>query len=410
MITIGSDSGARRRSTVTVLDHGVSSGSNFLLSVLLARTLSVDGYGAFSVCFALYTVAVGFSRATSTDPLLVLHGSDDAEGLRSCRGAVALNAIIGAVIGIVITSIGVIAGGTFGPIAVAVGLTLPILLAQDGVRYSLIARRRPDRAMAVDLVWIVVMVVAVAGVAYAALPAWAAIAVWSAGALVSIALAQRWIEGRPSLALVPSWFSRSRRLGWRFAAEFVVIGGAPQVVLLVVSIASLASAGALRGGWVLFGPPAILVAGMASVALAEGSREWRHDPRRAQMFLGLLLVLVIFADSAWGLLAWAVPDSVGTAILGDTWSSAHQLVPALTANAVSTAGLLLGMAGLRASGQSARTMRITIPTMVAVAVAGGVGALVGEAEGAVWAMVAPTVVGSLALWWALVASYREVRS
>lgn len=408
MMAVRPTSGARRRSTYTVLDHGVSSGSNFVLSILLARTLSVDAYGAFSVCFAIYTVVLGFSRALSTDPLLVLHGPDDSEGLRSCRGAIGLNALIGVGVGMVIVGAGLVIGDAFGPVAIAVGLCMPVLLVQDGVRYSLIARRRPDRAVAVDLLWMGIMVTLAVAIVVAdrGLSAWATVTIWSAGALVSILLAQKWVEGRPSFALVPPWLSRSRTLGWRFATEFALVGGAPQVVLLVVSLQALAAAGALRGGWVLFGPPAILLAGLGSVALAEGAREWRRDPRRAQMFLGGLLALVVVADSAWGLCLWFVPESVGAAVLGDTWPGAHQLVPGLTVLAISTASLGLGMAGLRSAGQASRTMRITVPTMLGVVVAGSVGAILGEAQGAVWAMVAPTVLGAAGLWWILVASRR----
>ncbi len=169
----------------------------------------------------------------------------------------------------------------------------------------------------------------------------------------------------------------------------------------MVSLQALSAAGALRGGWVLFGPPAILLAGLGSVALAEGSREWRRDPMRAQVFLGGLLALVVVADSLWGTLLWFVPESVGAAILGDTWPGAHQLVPALTALAVSTASLGLGMAGLRSAGHAARSMRITVPTMLGVLGAGSLGAILGEAQGAVWAMVAPTVLGAAVLWWVL---------
>jgi hypothetical protein len=188
------------------------------------------------------------------------------------------------------------------------------------------------------------------------------------------------------------------------------VGGAPQVVLLVVSIQSLAAAGAMRGGWVLFGPPTILLAGLASVALSEGSSEWRRDPRRAEAFLGVLLLLVAVADGLWGVAVWLAPDRLGSAVLGDTWPGAHALVPALTVLAVSTASLGLGMAGLRAAGQAARTMRVTIPAMLGVVAAGTIGAVLGEAEGAVWAMVAPTALGAVALWWGLVALRRRAPS
>ena len=300
------------------------------------------------MCFALYTVAIGFSRALSTDPLLVLHGSDDVEGLRSCRGAVGLNGLIGIAIGIVVAVVGLVVGGSFGPIALAVGLSMPILLTQDGVRYSLIARRRPDRALAVDLVWMVVMVAAVVGASRAGSP--------RAGPTSR--------SGRP----VPSCRSCSPNGGSRAS---VVLARAEVVLPEPPARLALRRRVRGRGRSAAGGPPRRVDRvvgrgrcparwlGPLRAARDPARRPGERGPggglqgmgdgilRRAQVFLGVLLVLVIVADCAWGLLAWVIPESVGTAILGDTWSGAHQLVPALTANVVSTAALLLGMAGLR---------------------------------------------------------------
>lgn len=56
---------------LAILDQGVYSGSNFIFNVLLARWLSADNYGAFSLAFAIFLFFTSFHNAMILEPISV---------------------------------------------------------------------------------------------------------------------------------------------------------------------------------------------------------------------------------------------------------------------------------------------------------------------------------------------------
>ena len=52
-------------------DQGMSSLTNFLLSVYVARTLGAVAFGAFSLAYVTYAFALNASRGLCTDPFVV---------------------------------------------------------------------------------------------------------------------------------------------------------------------------------------------------------------------------------------------------------------------------------------------------------------------------------------------------
>ena len=60
-----------RRASWNVIDQALSSLSNLALSVLVARSVDSEAYGAFTVSFAVYSMAVLCSRALVSQPLMV---------------------------------------------------------------------------------------------------------------------------------------------------------------------------------------------------------------------------------------------------------------------------------------------------------------------------------------------------
>jgi O-antigen/teichoic acid export membrane protein len=59
------------RGGFAVLDQGLYSGANFLISVLLARWLSGEQYGAFTVAFSMMFLVTAVHSALLTEPMLV---------------------------------------------------------------------------------------------------------------------------------------------------------------------------------------------------------------------------------------------------------------------------------------------------------------------------------------------------
>ena len=66
---------------LAILDQGVYSGSNFVFNILLARWLSADNYGAFSLAFAIYLFSTSFHNAMILEPMSVFGTAKYAENI-----------------------------------------------------------------------------------------------------------------------------------------------------------------------------------------------------------------------------------------------------------------------------------------------------------------------------------------
>ena len=72
-----------RKGGLAILDQGLTSGSNFLISVLLARWLMPDQYGAYAVAFAIYVLLTIVYQSLVLEPMAVFGGSSYRNNLRS---------------------------------------------------------------------------------------------------------------------------------------------------------------------------------------------------------------------------------------------------------------------------------------------------------------------------------------
>jgi O-antigen/teichoic acid export membrane protein len=60
---------------LALADQGIFAGSNFVISILLARWLSAEQYGTFAVAFAVFLFLVNFHQALLLEPMLVFGSS-----------------------------------------------------------------------------------------------------------------------------------------------------------------------------------------------------------------------------------------------------------------------------------------------------------------------------------------------
>ena len=79
-------------------DQLLSSGTNFLLGVLVARTVDVRDLGAFSVAYATFTFSLGGVRAVASELLIIRHGAlsehEWRDGIKRSTGTALLAGII----------------------------------------------------------------------------------------------------------------------------------------------------------------------------------------------------------------------------------------------------------------------------------------------------------------------------
>src|SRR5574337_1323441 len=60
---------------LAVMDQGLISGSNFVMSILLARWLSAEQYGAYALAFSIFLLLSQFYVSLLLEPMAVFGGS-----------------------------------------------------------------------------------------------------------------------------------------------------------------------------------------------------------------------------------------------------------------------------------------------------------------------------------------------
>jgi O-antigen/teichoic acid export membrane protein len=90
-----------RRGTLAIIDQGVFSGANFIVSILLARWMSESDYGAYAYTFAIFLLISGFYNVLFLEPMSIFgpvrHARHFMGYLRQVMGLHALSAAISTV-------------------------------------------------------------------------------------------------------------------------------------------------------------------------------------------------------------------------------------------------------------------------------------------------------------------------
>jgi len=392
-----------------LVDQAVSSIISLAVGLYVARSLGVTVFGIFGLAWVTYGVVLNVSRGLATDPLVVRfsavpHGEWRDAVARSSGTALS----VGAVAGAVCLLIGAGIGGSLGGAFVALGAVLPALLLQDSWRFAFFAAGRGRDACAIDLVWAVALVPAMALAARGQSVVGFLLA-WGLSCAVAASYGGVRADILPSFAGVRGWLRQQRDLGPRYLVENVSISGASQLRMYGLGvIAGLAGVGAVRGAELLLGPFLAIMMGLSLVTVAEAARVLRRSPHRLRLFCLLLGVGQAAAVLVWGLaLLFLLPDGAGLLVLGGVWKSASALLLPVTLGVLG-AGLSAGAAaGLRALGAARRSMRSQLTTAAAYVTFGLAGAAAAGALGSAWGVASAVLLGSVQWWAQLHACLRE---
>jgi O-antigen/teichoic acid export membrane protein len=379
-----------RRGAWGVGDQAFSSLTNFAVGIFVARSVGRDDFGAFTLVFATYLVALSASRAVATQPFVVrFSDASRAEWDRAARWATGTVVLTGLGGGVACLLVGWVVRGTLGEAFRALGITLPGLLLQDSWRFIFFSRRRGAAAFANDLIWAVAIVPAFVLVQVAGRPTvfWIVLA-WGAAANVA-ALAgvvqAGGIVPNPSKAI--AWLVEQGDLAPRYLGELLALSGSTQIALYGISaVAGLAAAGAIRAGQILLGPVYVLFVGIQLIAVPEGVRLLKRSVRRLREVLNLLSAGLLVAILAFGAIMYFLPDRWGEALLGRSWVPAHSVLIPVTISMAAAGPTMSALVGLRALVAARESLRARLIQSGAQVVAGVLGAAVGGALGAAWGM------------------------
>ncbi|MFG2878138.1 hypothetical protein ACGFYU_24550 [Streptomyces sp. NPDC048337] len=377
----------------SVLDQAASSATNILVLVLAARLSSASGFADFSMVYVAFSVLLGLNMAY-VGQSLVLEKGERLGAL--CRSAAAFTGAASAAVGAVLALVGLLLPGATGRAFLSLGLVLPLVLLQDGLRYCFSALRAPERALAADALRLVCVVAALA-VQPAGASAGRLVLAWGLSALpalgVGLWLLRPYVRGSRA-DLRP--YLRRGHLGQRFVVEFAVGNGASQLAVLGLGVfATPLAVGALRGATTLFGPLNVLFnSANAFGPPVLGRLGGKRATVRATVLLGAALAAV---SAAWATALFLLPGRLGRELLGDTWSSASALLPATGAQyAVMGLGTCALLTLRVLAPKSTLSLQVLFSLLsVALLLAGY---LVGGALGAAWGLAAGSALKAAAAW------------
>jgi len=384
-------------------DQLLSSATNFLLALFVARTVDSRDLGAFSVAYATFTFSLGAVRAIAGELLVVRHSAVSADEWRDGVTKSAGTALIaGVIVGVGCLIAGAGVGGPFQTVISIVGLALPLLLVQDVWRFAFFARGRGSAAFLNDVVWVVTMFAAfellrqykVSSVAWLTF-GWA-----SAGALAAIIGVFQLKVGPSGPLAAIRWLRSHREIAPRFFAEFAVSSGVSNLTLFAIgAIAGLGELGRLRAGEIALGPLTVLFAGAGMVATPEGVRLLQESPGRLVHGCRWLSLALVAGVVAWGAVILGVPSSIGESLLRANWDAARPLLPPLLISLIGYAFSFGAWTGLRSLAAAKRSLRARCIDGSLTFCLGLGGAYLGGATGVAWGYAVTGILRSLNAWW-----------
>ena len=398
-----------QRAQWVLLDQILSSASNFLFAILVARSVPAREFGLFTVAFLIYQVTLSTSRALVSEPLVIRFSAADPQAvLEPSRASTGTAMVLGAAGGALLLATTVVGSGLAGAATVALAFALPGLLLQDAWRYAFFAGRAPAKAAFNDSVWLLSQIGLFAILAAAdQLDVRSLTAAWGGAATVAAVVGCVQARVLPALAHARSWLREHRRVGMGLTTDVLVQGAAAQLAMLSIGAAAgLTAVGAVRAAFLLFGPPYILLQGAVALAVPEAVRLRRRRPDRLLAVAAVCGFGLGLVPALWGATLLAMPARFGEQLLGDSWPAARSLIPAITALVIGTAVFVPAAVGLRALA----SVRRLVVTSVVVAPIGVVlvaaGAWLGDARGAAQGLAAGQWLMGVVLWWQFVAGVR----
>jgi O-antigen/teichoic acid export membrane protein len=360
-------------------DQGMSSLSNVVVSVFVARSLTPTGFGAFGAAIVAYLLAQGTTRALIGEPLLSRYSASDAAARRplvsDMLGAALVTSLAGSA---VVALTGFFVGGVAGSALVALAVVLPLVLVQDTWRYVFIIDR-PGQAVVVDAVWLATVCAVLAAAPRGAGAAWYVLAWGCTGGLGAVA---GMILGRSALAWPHPmrWLRNNRDMGLRFLGEFATGQAVGQVVLAGVgAIAGLSVIGAVRAAQVFYGPLNTIHQGIYLALVPEGART--TSAHRLRRLMARASALLVGVAAVWMCVGLVMPDSWGTALFGETWTEAADLMLPMGLAMIAGSAATGGFAGVRALGAAAESLRARLRTVGPQVVFPLVGAVIAAGQG-----------------------------
>jgi Na+-driven multidrug efflux pump len=342
---------ARRVLTLTIIDQGASSLSNFALSIVVAHYSGARELGIFALLTTSYILTQGLVRSFSSDCLLTRAETDDRVMLKYEGGGYLTAFVISTCLSIALLAACGLMNESFALPFAIFALSFPLMALQDFSRFIGISRHDPAYSIRLDVAWLVLFVVGFVGLRSANLVSlpWLLGAWTVAGALVGFTTLRSHLVVHGAKRLLAFWIQSERAVGIRFAGQFMLVSSWTYFIFyLLVFVISIEAVGMIKLAQLALGPVVVLAAGVQAALISLTSKTFRIDRRKATSFLLVSGTVMALATALWTALIYVIPVHVMTSVLGPTWPQARQVVPFMGLSFVLAGWSGAANAGLRA--------------------------------------------------------------
>lgn len=371
-------------------DQVLSSVTNVAMSILIARNVSAEGFGMFSVAFLIFSLTIGAVRALVAMPLSMRNAGDEGEDRRrTASDSLGASLVMGVVSGGILMVAWPLVGGGLGSTLAALAISLPALMLQDTARYAFLAWAQADLATLNDFVWALVQFL-ISGIliatGHASTPA--LVLAWGLGAAVALLVACVQLRSVPDARAFRPWMSRHKDITGYLLGQYAVTQGAAQGgVLLFGGFMGVANIGALRAAQTLTGPLAIVSNATMNFGIPQVARQDRM-PRHAISLAAMASTGMFLLGVAYALVLILLPDDVGVAMFGDSWQGASSVLLAVSAAAALSAFKLGPFIFVAGRGMVKRTFPLVVAHAVLLITMMAIGGFLAGIEGLAWGMAA----------------------
>lgn len=394
----------RGRAFISLVDQGVSSISNVIGPLVVARVAGRERLGGYAVALTGWVLLQGVNNSLVTTPLIVRRRTF-AAARQMIPLASSSGVLVGVAGGVLMAVSGLIAtlrGSTsVGHALLAMAPWAVFLVLQDFWRWICIFAGRPDRALVNDGTYLVVQVaLIVTGWLTGYRTASFVISAWGVGAFVGAAVGFIQFKTSPQLkgacaGLRESW-AQGRWLLAEVCTVFLFTQASTYVTLAVLGAASV---GALQAAQTLMGPATVIVLAGQMFSLTESAAQFRDGDwtrlRRAARNTSLGVGALV---GAYGLVVAGAGQVILTTVYGPSFARFHLLLALMAIHYVVGSMAQGPTAALKASG----TLRSLVIARICVAL-GSLVVLTATSRawglvGVGWGSVTTALVYLLVLW------------
>ncbi len=319
--------------SLTVVDQGASSLSNFALALLVAHYSQARSLGIFAILTVTYVIAQGFVRSVSSDCLLTRHETSDAVMERFERSGYLCAFGCATTIAVPLLVASAFLPNDFAAPFAIFAVCFPFMALQDFARFIGISRHRPGYAIWLDSAWVVIFVAAAVLLIINDMTSlswlWAS---WTgAGAVVGLwTIHAHRIRGGLRALSEPMrfWLASEQSVGIRFAGQFLL--SATWIYFIyypLLFVLSVGDVGVIKLAQLVLGPITVLAAGMQSALISLATRRFRADRASALRFCAICGLAIALSTTAWTAIAYFLPIHQVTRVFGPTWPAARVVFP-----------------------------------------------------------------------------------